>query len=114
MTYEGALLEKLAHTNIGVIPPNQAAVEIDIPSGIAVATADIERLELNWWADLSYTRSLGDGWLADGKTVALIVPGAVAWPHQRNVLLNPDHRDFAKLTMGKLQPVRWDERLFGP
>ena len=35
-TYAGALLEKLAHTNIGRVPKRQAYVEIEIPAGLEI------------------------------------------------------------------------------
>jgi RES domain-containing protein len=41
----------------------------------------------------------------------LLVP-AVSVPHERNVLINPLHSEFGRISVGEAEPLRWDERLF--
>ena len=110
-TYGGALLEQLAHANTGRLPGTQAFIAIQIPE-----TLNFERVlpeEIPGWntADLSKTRERGDRWLRERKSPILIVPSAVTNGMESNVLLNPDHPEFARITASQPQPVQWDPRL---
>jgi RES domain-containing protein len=111
-TYAGAILEVLAHANIGKVPRTHAAIEIEIQQDLRV-----ERLpaaELPQWrdADLMASRAFGDRWLAEARSAVLMVPSLVTQGRERNVLLNPAHEDFGKITYSAQEPVIWDARLF--
>ena len=60
---------------------------------------------------LASSRAYGDGWLLSKRTPVLVVPSVVARP-DCNVLINPTHPDFRKITHSKPEPVVWDRRLF--
>jgi RES domain-containing protein len=101
-----ALLERLAQTGTGRIPQNQVAVMIDIPDEVPIEHAAMEEAPL-----LPESRRFGDRWLAEGRSAVLTVPSAVA-RHDRNVLINPAHPDFARIACGEPEPATWDQRLF--
>ena len=110
-TYEGCLLEKLVHVNSKRIPPSQSYVVIDIKKGVRVSEfQDVDVAD--WINDRSATAMYGDKWLASASTVALIVPGAVANPFQRNIVINPNHAQYANLSVSSPVAVNWDTRLF--
>ena len=46
------------------------------------------------------------------RSLLLLVPSVVA-RMERNILVNPDHPEFGRLTHGLHQPVWWDRRLVG-
>jgi RES domain-containing protein len=55
-------------------------------------------------------RALGDRWAIKSRSAVLAVPSAVVigeW----NYLLNPAHRDFAKISIGKVERFAFDPRL---
>ena len=108
-TYSGAMLEKLVHTS-GRIPKNQVCVIFEAPDALKVTT--IAPAAVPGWerADMSASRAAGDAWLGAGKTAVLRVP-SVVFPVERNVLLNPGHRDFKRIKVVSVEPVVWDERL---
>jgi RES domain-containing protein len=59
------------------------------------------------------TVSVGDAWLALGRSVALRVPSVLvanAW----NVLLNPRHPEAAGAHIASIEPFRFDPRLWQP
>lgn len=112
LSYAGCLLEVLAHAGIGALPVTFAYVRLRIPAEIAIE--HVAASEVPGWdrPDLAASRTLGDAWLRAGRTVAVTVPSIVASPHERNLVINPAHADFARIEIGPIEPVVWDERLF--
>lgn len=55
-------------------------------------------------------QSMGLAWLESAQTAVLSVPSAVV-PAERNFLINPHHRDFARIVIGEPQSLRTDTRL---
>lgn len=108
--YSTAMLEQLVHGS-GCLPPNQHYIEITIPNGVTYeqVTADL----LPGWADQNRvaSRQYGERWLMEKRSLILLVPSLVARP-ERNVLINPLHEDFHKITCDLAIPVYWDSRLF--
>jgi RES domain-containing protein len=56
---------------------------------------------------------LGDRWVNEARSAVLQVPSAII-PAEHNYLLNPKHRDFAKVTIVPPKPFKLDQRLVGP
>ena len=111
-TYAGAILEILVHANLNRLPRTHAVIAIEIPTGVAM-----ERLaaaELTGWngPDLSASRDFGDRWFAESRTAVLWVPSLITQGREHNILLNPVHPDFARITSSAPESVVWDERLF--
>jgi RES domain-containing protein len=50
-------------------------------------------------------------WYRERRSLILMVPSVVA-RIEMNILINPDHPDFSRITHGLHQPVWWDERLY--
>lgn len=110
-TFAGALLEVLVHSNLGRIPRTQASVEITIPEGISVEILTPDALAGWDAADQLASRAYGDRWLEEHRTAVLLVPSVVTGGRERNVLLNPEHPDFARIVASPPENVFWDERL---
>jgi len=106
--YSTAMLEKLAHWN-GHLPPNQHYVEIEIP--VATSYEVVTKDSLPEWTDASRARAFGSRWIDERRSAILVVPSFVARP-ETNVLINPAHPEFSKITCGLEIPVAWDLRLF--
>jgi RES domain-containing protein len=86
----------------------RAVVPDDVPID-AVRMQDLPR----GWADPdppSTLREIGHAWLQRGATVVLKVPSAIV-TEEWNYLLNPQHPDFKKLTIGKHVRYAFDRRL---
>ena len=66
----------------------------------------------NWLSSRDESlRKIGDVWVRDRLTVALLVPSA-AIRGEWNLLLNPAHRDFSKINIEEPQPFEFDLRMF--
>ena len=107
-TPAGALLEFLAHLD-GEVPGKLAMAVGELPAGALLTQSN----EPSKWAERPYrddVRQVGDAWIRDGHSHALMVPSALC-PDEWNVLLNPAHRGHAALRVVRLQPLLLDARL---
>jgi RES domain-containing protein len=111
-TYSGALLEQLAHGNIGRLPATQVYIEIDIPEDAPVERARPD--EIPGWnaADMTASRARGDAWYYARASAVLFVPAAVTGGIESNVLISQEHANFGFLRASEPRPVIWDPRLF--
>jgi RES domain-containing protein len=109
-TYAGALLEILVHGS-GSVPRSQGYVEIEIPAGLSIETISPD--DLPHWDSASFetARAFGDRWVDQRRTPVLIVPSVVTRV-ERNILINQEHPDFARIRASRPLPVRWDKRLW--
>lgn len=104
-----AMLETLARQSI---PSNlQRYIEIKLPKGLN--HEEIRPDSLKKWRSVGSrsARKAGGDWLEAGRSALLYVPSVIA-PSERNIMLNPVHPDFDKITISEERPVDWDERLF--
>jgi RES domain-containing protein len=109
----GAMLERLAHAGIGRMPGTHVAIEITVAGDVQVERHDESSLPVGWdHADLRVARAFGDAWVRERRTAVLVVLSVVA-RREANVLLNPQHPDFRRISAGSPEPVVWDARLFG-
>lgn len=110
-SFAGALLEILAHANIGQIPKNHVYIEISIPDDLPIKT--IERGRIKGWGHpgMKASRKVGDSWYDSGRTLISVVPSVVN-QLENNLLINQSHPDFSKLHASRPRQVRWDRRLF--
>ncbi len=108
--YSTAMLEKLAHGS-GRLPPNQHFIEITIPNGVTYET--VTPAHLPAWDHIAgaASKAYGEAWQQAKRSLLLFVPSVVA-RLEANILINPEHPDFPRITHGLHQPVWWDARLF--
>lgn len=111
-TYSGAMLEVLAHANLGRLPKTHVWVEILIPRNIPIQIADASRIQGWDAADQRASRAYGDRWYDAGSAAVLLVPSVVT-RLERNVVINQQHPDFKKIRASAPKRMVWDRRLFG-
>ena len=56
------------------------------------------------------TQLIGDKWLKDKASLALLVPSRII-PVEQNILLNPRHSDFAEIKLSGPENFEFDNRL---
>jgi RES domain-containing protein len=108
--FSTALLEILAGGR-GDMPPNQHYIEITIPNGLSYEVVNVAHVA--GWDDPSChaAKAYGEAWQTARRSAILLVPSVVA-RMERNILINPEHPEFPRITCGLHQPVWWDRRLF--
>ena len=110
-TFAGSMLEVLIHMNRLKLPKNRVYVEISIAeSRIACAAAE----DVPGWnrEDPTVARAFGDKWLRERRSLGLLVPNLATGGVERNLLINPSHRDFPEVIVSNPAEVIWDARLF--
>lgn len=108
-----ALLEILVHLEIEEdnLPRSYKLLEIEVPDSITIEKLeDWATLPENWPQKQALTRALGNKWLERNSSALLEVPSALA-PHTRNFLLNPLHKDAARIMIISVSRQRFDRRL---
>ena len=108
-----AMLEILVHVNREDVPDGRRMLAYEIPDA-ALAELPPNRWPRGW-DKLPYSdavRRVGDGFVRDGRQLALRVPSAVA-RGEFNVLVNPAHPQFGQIRLLADDPVALDPRLFG-
>ena len=108
--YSTAMLEKLVR-GMGALPPNQHFIEITIPNGVSYEI--LNTAHLPGWDDRDpvAARAHGEAWYLARRSLILLVPSVVA-RMERNVLVNPDHPEFPRISTSLHHPIWWDRRLF--
>jgi RES domain-containing protein len=101
-----AVLEVIVHLELApeLIPPDYFKIEIDVPDDVTV-----DRVEMLPRTAAAMVE-LGSRWYESGTTATLLVPSVIV-NEEFNLLVNPAHRDFAKIRAGRPRPFRLDTRL---
>jgi RES domain-containing protein len=112
LTPEIATLEKLVHTG-DTLPPDLVLVLIELPDDdLLYARLDTASLPTGW-ADLPSSPSaatIGDEFITGNQKLGLIIPSAVV-PESQNIVINPNHAEFHRVTMSIVRAFTFDARL---
>ena len=109
-----AALEYFVNLDVEDAPPDLVLVAADVPDSLAVEEVAVDALPRGWRRvpALEALARIGTDWARSGRTAVLSVPSAVV-PVERNYLLNPAHRDFARIVVGRPERFVLDPRMLG-
>jgi RES domain-containing protein len=105
-------LECLVHFSNQTLPGDYVCLTVTVPKNIKIKTIDPTTLATEWWQEDPpvSTQALGSEWLQSKSSVLLRVPSAII-PTEFNYLLNPQHKDFSKVSIAPATEFRFDPRL---
>jgi RES domain-containing protein len=106
----GALLESCIHTSANDIPPHYILLGIEVNRGVSQEDVDAGSFPADWINRLDVTRKIGTTWLREQRSCLLRIPSALA-PATFNVMLNPLHRDAARLRIVSTVKYPFDPRI---
>ena len=107
-----AAVETFVNLEPNLQPKDLVSIEGELPEELEIGRLDPKTLPPDWHKTRDESlRRFGDEWIRAGRTMALLVPSA-AIRGEWNVLLNPIHADFQKVTFGKTAPFDFDARMF--
>ncbi len=106
------VLEILVNADFEEQPEDLVCFTARIPKSVGVIKIKRRDLKQGWnsFPYSSLTRNTGEKWIKEKKSAVLCVPSVVV-PDENNYLLNPDHKDFKKIKLEELYPIRLDSRL---
>jgi RES domain-containing protein len=105
--------ELAVHLPLGIVPVDYYIISILIPDDIVIRRLEEQDLPADWktFPHPNSTQLIGDGFVQDGRFLAMEVPSAVV-QGDMNYLINPAHKDFRMVCIIKTEPFGFDERLF--
>jgi RES domain-containing protein len=107
-----AALELFVHLDPSQAPDDLVSIAATLPANIKTETVDLTALPADWRRiDHSAPRDLGTQWAKSKRSLAFRVPSAVI-ADEWNVLLNPAHAAFARITVSDPRSFRYDHRMF--
>jgi RES domain-containing protein len=108
-----AAIELFVHLEPGQAPDDLVCISALLPQEEPARTIHSVDLPHAWWTDNGAvtTRELGDAWIADRFSLALLVP-SVPIRAEWNVLVNPLHPRMSELRIDPPQPFVFDTRMF--
>ncbi|MGC4058575.1 MAG: RES family NAD+ phosphorylase [Chitinophagaceae bacterium] len=108
-----AMAEVAVHCTLATLPEDYVMVTIHIPDDVAVQKIGEQALPQHW-KDFPHplaTQKIGDDFVHANQYCLLIIPSAVT-QGDFNVLINPYHKDFAKIKIIDIAPFPFDKRIF--
>ncbi|MCE7072808.1 RES family NAD+ phosphorylase [Dyadobacter sp. CY327] len=103
-----AMLEVLVHASRSTPPPDYVVAVLFVPDDIkSLAAYTVE----DWKQDPQWSKSVGDDWLQDSKSLLLRVPSVVV-NSEYNYLINPSHPAASEVKVAHIEPFEFDKRLF--
>ncbi|BAU52434.1 RES family NAD+ phosphorylase [Mucilaginibacter gotjawali] len=106
------ILEKLVHLLPEEIHHDLMMCMISVDESLASEIIEIEQLPSNWkhYPAPEILKRIGNAWLTAKSSPLLFVPSVID-PYSQNVLINPLHPGAARITVEKMEPFTYDERL---
>jgi RES domain-containing protein len=106
-----ATLELIVHLETAAVLPSYSICSVDFANSLVevLNRADLPR---DWQHSPAprQVQVLGDEWISRGSSVVLRVPSAVV-EDESNYLINPAHKDFSRLRLGRMKRFNLDSRL---
>lgn len=107
-----AAIETFVNLEPRLRPKDLVYIAGEVSEGMDILKVDLATLPANWNRSREESlRKIGDAWVREGLTLALLVPSA-AICGEWNLLLNPAHRDFSKIKVEEPQPFEFDLRMY--
>lgn len=107
-----AAIELFVHLEPNQAPEDLVSIAAELPDGEPSQRWEGQVLPKNWWGDeLGPVRELGDGWIRERRSLAVLVP-SVPIRAEWNVLVNPLHPRIGEIQIEVGQPLIFDARMF--
>jgi RES domain-containing protein len=107
-----AAVETFVNLEPNLQPSDLVSIAGTIPESLEIDRLAPEKLPARWHKTRDDSlRQFGDDWIRAGQFVALRVPSA-AILGEWNILLNPAHADFSKISFQKPNAFKFDLRMF--
>jgi RES domain-containing protein len=111
-----AMAEVAVHLSLDNLPDDFVMLEIDIPDKLSFAppvSVNLLEKDWNWFPHPPSTQLIGDRFIRENAHCVISVPSAIV-KGDCNILINPNHADFRKITITNIDDFPFDRRLITP
>lgn len=108
-----AMAEIAVHFTLATLPEDYVMITIDIPDDVSIKQLDVTDLPKNWkeFPHPNATQKIGLDFVNENKYCVLIIPSVVTHG-DFNVLINPNHKEFSKISILNIEKFPFDKRIF--
>ncbi|MBK8442962.1 MAG: RES family NAD+ phosphorylase [Sphingobacteriales bacterium] len=108
-----AMAEVAVHFTLATLPEDYMMITINIPDEIEINELTETGLPMNWkeFPHPISTQKIGNDFVAENKYCVLKIPSVVT-KGDFNLLINPNHKDFNKISITKIEKFPFDKRIF--
>lgn len=106
-----AAMEVLVNVTSTDLPGDLQLATLYIPDNASSEIIRLEDLPKNWreYPAPDSIMEVGTQWAEKGESLLIRVPSAVI-PRERNILINPMHREFSRVKIVNVEEFSFDER----
>lgn len=107
-----ACLENLVHRSGEGLNKQFRTVVIDVPDTISRDKVETDSLQENWHTREGYAicQAIGETWIRNANSCMLEVPSSII-AEEQNYLFNPNHLEFKKIKIFKIEEFLFDPRI---
>jgi len=107
-----ACLENLVHRSGEGLSPDFKIVSVHIPDSVSTDEIFSKELPVGWhnMSGPPVCQEIGKRWMEDQRSCILKVPSSII-QDEWNVLVNPRHTDFRKISIMNIRDFSFDQRL---
>lgn len=108
-----AMAEVAVHLTLATLPEDYMILTIDIPDDIKIKEITVADLPADWqeFPHPASTQDIGREFVTENKYCVLRIPSVVTLG-DFNLLINPNHKDFFRITITSIDKFPFDKRLF--
>ncbi len=108
-----SMAEVAVHFTLATLPDDYMMVTIHIPDNISIKVISESELPVDWkqFPHPTSTQKFGDDFIVEGKFCILMIPSAIT-KGDYNILINPRHKDFARIKIVEVEKFPFDNRIF--
>lgn len=108
-----AMAEVAVHLTLATLPDDYCMLTIEIPDEIKVKRLSEADLPPDWkeFPHPASTQSIGRDFVTENEYCVLMIPSVVT-QGDFNVLINPNHIDFPKISIKSIEKFPFDKRIF--
>jgi RES domain-containing protein len=108
-----AMAEVAVHFSLATLPDDYTMMTINVPDDVSIKTLSKIDLPKDWnlFPHPSSTQKIGDQFVLENEYCVLKIPSVVT-QGDYNVLINPNHPDYKRLSIVEIVQFPFDKRIF--
>lgn len=108
-----AMAEVAIHFTFATLPDDYMMITIVIPDDFEIKEINEKDLPIDWktFPHPNSTQKCGNNFVIENKYCILKIPSVVT-KGDFNILINPNHKDFSRISISKVEKFPFDSRIF--